>query len=303
MSASRFVTFERVCGRPYRGPMEEHIDTHLSYEPDLSPTLDPTMALENSAYVLRSRVIGRESQPNFHTGDDNGATHQGAHDEQMARAQLASTSSVCNILPHVDAGTSASTSTQPEQEPPLEAGATDWAAVRAQTILATRTHLWPRGAAYPKAHRYLDASPFPRSFNESAVIAHGSMAVAAQAGLLTRDEVLGAYRTMQADVADAKVTPSPHPSPEPDLDHGPRRSHSQRPGSPRVRCSVRAAAHPAPLRRAAGPRPLRRGGAGSSRRRRGAVASTPRGLVALIPWSSRVDAAGRSRRRRGGWSL
>ena len=56
--------------------MEEGIDTHLSYEPDLSPTSDPTMALENSAYVLRSRVIGRESQPNFHTGDENGATHQ-----------------------------------------------------------------------------------------------------------------------------------------------------------------------------------------------------------------------------------
>ena len=56
--------------------MEHHIDAHLSYEPDLSPTLDPTMALENSAYVLRSRVIGRESQPSFHTGDENGATHQ-----------------------------------------------------------------------------------------------------------------------------------------------------------------------------------------------------------------------------------
>ena len=63
-------------GRLFRGPMEDHIDAHLSNEPDLSPTLDPSMALENSAYVLRSRVIGRESQPNFHTGDDNVSTHQ-----------------------------------------------------------------------------------------------------------------------------------------------------------------------------------------------------------------------------------
>ena len=71
-----FVTFECVFGCPIGRTMEEEIDHHhLCVSGTHTP--DPMMALENSGYVLRSRVIGRESQSLYHAGDENGATHQG----------------------------------------------------------------------------------------------------------------------------------------------------------------------------------------------------------------------------------
>jgi hypothetical protein len=95
-------------------------------------------------------------------------------------------------------GSEAAEAVPPERE-------TDWSAVRTQLVRSTRTYLWPKGQPFPLAHKYLsDGSPFSSSFNESTVHAHGSMAVAALLGLLSREELLAAYHAMQQDVAEAR---------------------------------------------------------------------------------------------------
>jgi hypothetical protein len=63
-----------------------------------------------------------------------------------------------------------------------------------------RKHLWD-GEKF-MAHLYLEkGSPFPASFDESAVFYHGGTAVAIEADLLDRDEVLRSLRRMREDVA------------------------------------------------------------------------------------------------------
>lgn len=92
----------------------------------------------------------------------------------------------------------------------LPDGVTAWEGVRQQTIDAARRWLWPRGRPYPYAHVYLDqGSPFPPSFNESAVVAHGSMIAAALAGVLNRSEVRATLREALA--------PAPTPAPTPSM--------------------------------------------------------------------------------------
>ncbi|MBE9600273.1 GH92 family glycosyl hydrolase [Pedobacter sp. MC2016-24] len=59
-----------------------------------------------------------------------------------------------------------------------------------------RTHLWDAKNQKFKPHIYLLNSPFPKDFNENAIYYHGGTAVAIQAGLLSKKEVLAAYHKM-----------------------------------------------------------------------------------------------------------
>lgn len=62
-----------------------------------------------------------------------------------------------------------------------------------------RTHLWDAVNEKFRPHIYLVDSPFPASFNENEIYYHGGTAVAIQAGLLTKREVLTAYHKMAAN--------------------------------------------------------------------------------------------------------
>ena len=91
--------------------------------------------------------------------------------------------------------------------PPARAAASvtiDWPSVLSSTSLAVKQRLWNASRAAFVPHLYLAGSPFPRDFDESGIRCHGSIAVAALAGLLTTAEVRAAYRAMQHDVASIK---------------------------------------------------------------------------------------------------
>lgn len=61
-------------------------------------------------------------------------------------------------------------------------------------------YLWDRQRNQFKPHIYLNGSPFPASFNESAVYYHGGTTTAIGAGLLSKAQVLEAYQRMQENV-------------------------------------------------------------------------------------------------------
>ncbi len=63
-----------------------------------------------------------------------------------------------------------------------------------------RKYLWDEKNKKFIPHIYLDASPFPESFNENAMHFHGGTAVAVEAGLLSKDEILAVYRQMLENV-------------------------------------------------------------------------------------------------------
>lgn len=63
-----------------------------------------------------------------------------------------------------------------------------------------RKYLWDEENKKFIPHIYLDASPFPESFNENAMHFHGGTAVAVEAGLLSKDEILAVYRQMLENV-------------------------------------------------------------------------------------------------------
>lgn len=93
----------------------------------------------------------------------------------------------------------------------------DWAAIRKRTATAVRTHLWNTTATPSqfKPHLYFDllpataggigltGSPFPASFDESALYYHGGTAQAALAGLLTAAELSLSLAKMEENVAAA----------------------------------------------------------------------------------------------------
>jgi hypothetical protein len=76
---------------------------------------------------------------------------------------------------------------------------------RARRALAAnvRRHLWDVERQKFIPHIYLQGSPFPESFDERAVYYHGGTAVAIEAGLLSRDEIVDALRQMRANVRAA----------------------------------------------------------------------------------------------------
>ena len=66
-----------------------------------------------------------------------------------------------------------------------------------------RLLLWDTRAAKFRPHLYLEGSPFPPSLNEADIYFLGGTAVAVEAGILTRAEVLASYREMQRRVRAA----------------------------------------------------------------------------------------------------
>lgn len=81
--------------------------------------------------------------------------------------------------------------------------AAGWKATRDELKQNIRKHLWD-----PKKHKfiphiYLAGSPFPKGFDENAIYYHGGTAVAIEAGLLTKDEVVLALEQMEADARSA----------------------------------------------------------------------------------------------------
>lgn len=63
-----------------------------------------------------------------------------------------------------------------------------------------RKHLWDAKKQKFIPHVYLAGSPFPAGFDENAIFYHGGTAVAIEAGLLTRQEVLHSLDHMEEDV-------------------------------------------------------------------------------------------------------
>jgi len=84
-----------------------------------------------------------------------------------------------------------------------DSGAARWQALRDTVAGNIREHLWDSSAQKYIPHIYLNGSPFPEDFNESEIFYHGGTAVAAQAGLLTAEEMAAVNARMVQNVKDA----------------------------------------------------------------------------------------------------
>ena len=78
--------------------------------------------------------------------------------------------------------------------------AAHWTAIGKGLKRNIRKHLWDVKNQKYIPHVYLEGSPFPREFDESAIYYHGGTAVAIEAGLLTHAEVGKALDHMVSDV-------------------------------------------------------------------------------------------------------
>jgi hypothetical protein len=68
---------------------------------------------------------------------------------------------------------------------------------------SVRRHLWDEAAEKFIPHIYLDGSPFPKEFDENKIFYHGGTAVAIEAGLLTRDEIVASHKRMRENMEAA----------------------------------------------------------------------------------------------------
>lgn len=75
-----------------------------------------------------------------------------------------------------------------------------WETVREDLKSNIKRHLWDSKKQKYIPHIYLNGSPFPSSFDESAVYYHGGTAVAIEAGLLSKKQVSDAYQKMKENV-------------------------------------------------------------------------------------------------------
>ncbi|WP_205511584.1 hypothetical protein [Longitalea arenae] len=80
-----------------------------------------------------------------------------------------------------------------------------WTKTRDEIKKNIRKHLWDPEKQKFRPHLYITSSPFPASFNESEVYYHGGTTVAIEAGLLSKSEVLQAYKKMQENVKRANA--------------------------------------------------------------------------------------------------
>ncbi len=78
-----------------------------------------------------------------------------------------------------------------------------WKSVRDELHRNVRKHLWDTGRTKFIPHLYLDGSPFPEAFDERAVYYHGGTAVAIEAGMLSRAEMVRALEQMRSNVRQA----------------------------------------------------------------------------------------------------
>lgn len=67
-------------------------------------------------------------------------------------------------------------------------------------------HLWSEEKEQFVPHRYLDGSPFPDNFDEDNIYQHGGTAVAIEAGLLSKEQVLEALQRMRENVEAANAS-------------------------------------------------------------------------------------------------
>lgn len=81
--------------------------------------------------------------------------------------------------------------------------ATQWEELKEEITGNIRKHLWDPERRKFHPHLYLDGSPFPEDLDEEAIYYHGGTAVAALAGVLTRDEVAEANAWMLENVEAA----------------------------------------------------------------------------------------------------
>lgn len=78
-----------------------------------------------------------------------------------------------------------------------------WMGKREDLKRNIRLHLWDAKREKFIPHLYLDDSPFPAGFDENAIYYHGGTAVAIEADLLSRGEVMHALSRMREDVNSA----------------------------------------------------------------------------------------------------
>lgn len=78
-----------------------------------------------------------------------------------------------------------------------------WRQVRDDLKRNIRKHLWDEARQKFVPHVYLAGSPFPKEFDEAAVYYHGGTAVAVEADLLTREEIVRVLASMRANVKAA----------------------------------------------------------------------------------------------------
>ncbi len=78
-----------------------------------------------------------------------------------------------------------------------------WERARDQLSANIRKYLWDEKRQKFIPHVYLAGSPFPGDFDENAIYYHGGTAVAIEAGLLSRSEVVQALAHMEEDVRRA----------------------------------------------------------------------------------------------------
>jgi len=75
-----------------------------------------------------------------------------------------------------------------------------WDSLRQSVKRNIREYLWDGTKSKFIPHVYLDGSPFPADFNENAIHFHGGTAIAIEAGILSKDEMLTVYRQMVDNV-------------------------------------------------------------------------------------------------------
>ncbi|MDR2039649.1 MAG: hypothetical protein LBQ60_17150 [Bacteroidales bacterium] len=78
-----------------------------------------------------------------------------------------------------------------------------WEDTRTKIIDNSRKHLWDASKQKFIPHIYLNGSPFPADFDENAIHYHGGTAVAIEAGMLQKEEILAVYQQMQRNVKAA----------------------------------------------------------------------------------------------------
>jgi len=71
-----------------------------------------------------------------------------------------------------------------------------WQSVAEKIKANTRKHLWDSQLHKFRPHIYLEGSPFPEYFDEDRIYYHGGTAIAIQAGILSKEEVLHVFNDM-----------------------------------------------------------------------------------------------------------
>jgi hypothetical protein len=75
-----------------------------------------------------------------------------------------------------------------------------WEEMRESAKRNIREYLWDESKSKFIPHIYLNGSPFPENFNENAIHFHGGTAIAVEAGILSREEILTVYMQMLENV-------------------------------------------------------------------------------------------------------